>query len=172
MLSCNNTSIKNINDSSSLNKLKTELDTKFGADAFFTSLNIVYSDYGPIINTMQTEKPESNTMTEWNFGNGRWKKASNVTLEIPAGSKSTDFMFQLDKPISFELLGELIEKSKKTIITDKNLDEVRVESILINAPKSGDFSTMKYYITIAPANGGTKFNFIYSLDGSLDKMDY
>ena len=111
-------------------------------------------------------------MTEWNYANGSWDQISDVTLELSSSAKAEDFMFQLNKVIDFDIMGKIVEDSKKKVIEEKGVADVRVKNIYIKAPNNGDFNSMKYFITISPKNGGTNFNFWYKMDGTLDKFDY
>ncbi len=171
VLSCNNKS-KSYEDKASLTELKKELISKFGENAYYTKLTISNADYGSIIGVSQTGNPSSLKMTEWNFVNGSWNQISDVTLELSSGAKAEDFMFQLNKIIDFDIMAEIVEQSKKKIIEEKGITDIRVENINIKAPNNGDFNNMKYFITISPRNGGTDFNFWYKMDGTLDKFDY
>ncbi|WP_299628278.1 hypothetical protein [uncultured Tenacibaculum sp.] len=164
-----------IESSETLMELKNVLADKFGKDAYYTSISISNSrtSSGDIISVTQTENPASLKMGEWTYLQGNWAQNSEVTIELSGGSPAKDFMFQInDELIKLDLLGELIEKSKKKVKEEKKLEEVIVESIYMNAPSNGDFSTMEYYITIKPKNGGTSFDFWYKLDGTLRKFDY
>lgn len=170
LTSCNNK--KSYEDKESLSELKDELISKFGENAYYTKLNITNNEYGSVVGVSQTENPSSLKMTEWNYTNGSWNQISDVTLEISGEAKAEDFMFQLNKVIDFDILSKAVEEAKKKIISEKNIEEVRVENILINAPNDGNFNSMKYFITISPNSGGTDFNFWYKMDGTLDKFDY
>ena len=160
-------------DKDSLLDLKEELISEFGDDAYYTNLAIMNSENGTVINVSQTDDPSSLKMSEWNYFNGDWNQNSEITLEISGDTKAEDFMFQLnDKVVDFEILGKAVEEAKEKIISEKKIEEVRVASILINAPKDGDFNSMEYYITINPKSGGTRFDFRYGMDGTLKDFDY
>lgn len=156
-------------------ELKTVLTDKFGKDAYYTSITLSNSgtSSGDILSVTQTEDPASLKMGEWNYFQGKWTQSSEVTLELSPGSQAKDFMFQLNESIvKFDLLGELLKKSKEKVIQEKKIEDVIVSSIYINAPSNGDFKEMEYYLTIKPKNGGTSFDFWYMLDGTLRKFDY
>lgn len=171
LYSCNNKK-GSYEDKASLKELKKELISKFGENAYYTKLNISNTDYGSIIGVLQTDEPSSLKMTEWNFANGSWSQISDVTLQLSAGARAEDFMFQLNKIIDFDVMSKIVEESKKKIIEEKGIAEVRVENINIKAPNNGDLNSMNYFITISPKSGGTDFNFWYKMDGTLSRFDY
>jgi len=162
-------------NASSLQNVKKVLISKFGGEAFYTSISLSNSrtSSGDLLSVTQTKDPSSLQMEDWAYLDGKWTQSSEITLELSEGAKAEDFMFQLDESIvKFDLLGKLVEQSKQKIIEEKKIDDVIVESIFINAPNNGDFSTMEYYIIIKPKNGGTGFDFHYKMDGTLLKSDY
>ncbi len=169
-ISCNNN--KSFEDKESLTGLKNELISKFGENAYYTKLSITNHENGSIVSVSQTDDPSSLKMTEWNYTSGSWNQISDVTLEISGNAKAEDFMFQLNKVIDFNTLAKVLEEAKQKVIIEKNIEDIKVKSILINAPNDGDFNSMKYFITISPKSGGTSFNFWYKMDGTLDKFDY
>ena len=159
-------------NSGTIKKVKDLLVDKFGEGAFYTSIRINQTDHGSIVSATVTEDPSSLKMEEWNHFQGKWDQTSEVTLEISGGAKAEDFMYVLNKDlISFDLLGKLVDQSKEKLNKEKNIDAV-TDLIMINAPKDGDFSTMKYYINLKPRSGGTTFTFSYNMDGTLDDFDY
>lgn len=159
-------------DRASLEDLKKELISKFGENAFYTSLSITNSDHGGIVTVSQTNDPSSLKMSDWHYFQDKWEQKSEITLEISGGAKAEDFMFQLNKIVNFDTLIKVVEASKKKVIEEKKIKDVKVELISINAPNNGDFNSMEYYITIKPKQGGTQFSFWYNMDGSLRKFDY
>jgi len=161
-----------IESADALNQLKKELISKFGSDAHYTSLNILNSGGGSILNVSQTNDPSSLKMTEWSQVYGSWTQNSDITLEISGKAKAENFMFQLDKIVDFNVLGKSLEAAKKKVMEEKGIKEVAVKNILINAPNDGNFKSMKYFITLEPKTGGTSFDFFYNMDGTLDKFDY
>ena len=51
-----------------------------------------------------TEAPESLKMGQWNNTQGKWVQNSDISLEVPQGSKVADFMFQLNDKINLSKL--------------------------------------------------------------------
>ncbi len=159
-------------NSESISSLKKELIRQFGKDAYYTELSVTNTDNGSMITANISENPSSLQMEGWSFFNGEWNQTAEIILELSANSKAEDYMYKLNKEIvNFDLLGKLVEKSKKKIIDEKKIKEVKIKSIFINAPNDGDFKNMEYYLTVEPKSGGTSFNFWYKMDGSLRKFN-
>ena len=149
------------------------LKTKFGENAYYTDLTISYDEsIGNIVSVTVTDKPESLKMAEWSFGNGSWNETSEVSLELPEGTKAADFMFQLNKDINLTTLGGLIEESKKKLTAEKGLENPVLNIAVINFPDNGDIAKAEYSINLNPENGGTTFSFRYKLSGEFIEMDY
>lgn len=153
--------------------IENELKNEFGDNAFYTDLKILYIDgFGNVVNTTVTDDPESLKMGEWNLSQNTWKQNSEITLEVPEGAQASDFMFQLDDNINLAKLGELVEKSSKQLIAEKNIENPKLELAYVDYPDNGDISKAEYYINLKPENGGTSFRFTYKLNGDLIEMDY
>lgn len=153
--------------------LESELTSKFGTDAYYTDLKILYvKGIGNVISTTVTNDPESMKMGDWNLNQGTWKQNSEITLEVPEGNKASDFMFQLNEKINLSKLGGLVEKSMKQLTTEKNIENPVLSIAFVKFPKNGDIASTEYAVTLEPENGGTSFSFYYTLDGELINMDY
>jgi len=153
--------------------IENELKSKFGDNAYYTDILISHHDrIGNIISLTVTEAPESLKMGQWNLTQDSWTQSSDVTLEVPEGTKASDFMFQLNDKINLAKVGALVEKSAKHLIDEKNIENPTLYNTLVKYPKNGDISKMEYSISMKPENGGTTFRFYYTLDGELIKMDY
>jgi len=154
-------------------EIENELKSKFSDDAYYTDITISYNkSIGNIIGTTVTEDPASLKMGQWNLMQGAWKQNSEITLEVPEGSKASDFMFQLNDKINLSQLGGLVEKSVEQLKSEKKLDNPTLEMAFVKFPKNGDISKTEYYVMLQPENGGTTFTFRYKLNGELIKMDY
>jgi len=153
--------------------IEKELKDKFGEIAYYTDVKVVYiKGYGNSIDVTVTEAPESLKMGQWNQPQNSWKQTSEITIELPEGTKAADFMFQLNDKISLKKLGELIEKASEQLTTEKDIENPMLNIAYIDFPDNGDISKAEYYISLEPENGGTKFSFRYTLNGELIKMDY
>ncbi|MFK7781712.1 hypothetical protein [Psychroserpens sp.] len=152
--------------------IENELKSKFGDTAYYTDLAIIYDEsLGNSISVTVTASPESLTMGQWNLSQDSWQQNSEITLEVPQGTKASDFMFQLNDKISLSKLGELVEKSIEQLKAEKNLSNPKLSIAHVKFPKNGDISITEYAINLKPENGGTTFSFYYKLNGELIKMD-
>lgn len=153
--------------------IEQELKSKFGTMAYYTDLKIIYiKGIGNTISTTVTEAPESLKMGEWDLSQNTWTQRSEVNIEIPEGFEAKDFMFQLNEKFSLVKLGELIERSIQQLKAEKDLKNPVLSLASINFPDNGDVSKAQYWIKLEPKQGGTDFNFYYTLDGELIKMNY
>ncbi|MBS9461947.1 hypothetical protein KIM67_05955 [Flagellimonas sp. 389] len=173
LLSCGGGSGKQPATAAGFSEIEKEIKNEFGEDAYFTDIDVVYDkSLGNIIGVTVTKEPNSLKMGQWNQTQGVWKQTSEITLEVPEGSQAADFMFQLDDKINLVMLGEVIEKSKKQLQDEKNLENPMLSMAYISFPDDGDISQAEYLVNLKPENGGTTFHFYYTLNGELRKMDY
>jgi len=154
-------------------QIEKEMKSKFGDNAYYTQINISYDKrMGNMISTTVTDAPESLGMGEWTNLQGVWNQTSEVTIELPEGTKATDFMFQLGDKISLTKMGELVEESMKSLTKEKGIENPVLDGAYIKYPDNGDISKAQYSIMLEPENGGTTFSYYYNLDGSFDRMNY
>ena len=173
LASCGNGVEKQPATAKGFGEIEAELKNEFGDDAYYTDLTIMYDEsIGNSIATTVTDAPESLKMGQWTYSLGNWKQTSEVTLEVPEGTKAADFMFQLNDKINLNKLGELVEKSSHQLINEKTIDNPRLEMAFIKYPKNGNIEEAEYMVKLEPENGGTSFSFQYQLNGSLIKIDY
>lgn len=173
LISCQGGISKQAPNAKGFGAIEKEIKSKFGDNAYFTKITIMYDkSIGNSIALTVTDVPESLKMEEWIHSQNNWKQNSKITLEVPEGSKAADFMFQLDDKINLTKLGELIEKSKKQLTVEKNIENPSLDIAYVVFPKNGDISKADYNINLKPENGGTTFRFSYKLNGDLIKMDY
>ncbi len=173
LVSCGGGSGKQEATAKGFSEIEKEIKSEFGDGAYFTNVNVVYSEgIGNIVGVTVSEDPESLKMGQWNQVQGNWSQKSEITLEVPEGTKAADYMYQLGDEISLSKLGELVEKSKKQLEDEKNLDNPTLASASIFFPKNGDITKAEYIVNLKPENGGTTFQFSYKLNGELIKMDY
>ncbi|WP_418510555.1 hypothetical protein [Corallibacter sp.] len=153
--------------------LEQHLKSKFGEDAYYTNLSVVHnSTIGNSLNVIVAENPESLKMEEWNMVKNDWQQNSDIAIEVPQGTKATDYMYQLNNNINLTKLGGLVETSKLKLKKSKNLKNPKLSIASIKFPKNGDISKAEYLVTLEPEHGGTTFSFFYTLDGNLIKIDY
>jgi hypothetical protein len=173
VVSCGSGSGKHEATAEGFSEIEKEIKGEFGNDAYFTDIMVLYNkDIGTTVNVTTTNDPESLKMGEWNQMQGSWVQSSEISLEVPEGTKAVDFMYQLNDKINLTKLGELIEKSKKQLTDEKKLDNPTLTDAYISFPKNGDESETEYRVNLKPESGGTTFRFTYKLIGELVKMDY
>ena len=173
LMSCGGGTNKQPVNAKDFEAIEKEIKSEFGDDAYYTELKILYiKGIGITVSTTVTDDPESLKMGQWDFAQSSWSQRSEVSLEVPNGTKAADFMFQLNENINLSKLGELVEQSKKQLTAEKNLENPILSNAFIKFPKNGDISKTEYAISLKPENGGTTFSFYYKLNGELIKMDY
>jgi predicted ATP-grasp superfamily ATP-dependent carboligase len=173
LISCGKSTYKQPANAEGFKVIEKELKSKFGKNAYYTDLSIAYNkSIGNIISVTVTDNPESLEMGQWNQTQSTWKQNSEISLQVPNGSKAADFMFQLNGEINLSKLGELVEKSSKQLKIDKKLEKTTLHMAFIKFPKNGDFSKTEYTVILKPENGGTTFTFFYKLNGDLIKINY
>ncbi len=173
LISCGNSTGKESPDKEGFTAIEQNIKDEFGEDAYFTDLTITYNKaIGNIIGVTVTKEPTSLKMGQWNATQGNWTQNSEITLEVPQGTKAADFMFQLDEKINLSKLGELVQASIETLKNEKDIKNPTLQMAAIKFPKNGDVAKTEYLIMLQPENGGTTFSFQYKLNGDLIKMDY
>lgn len=173
ILSCNGVTSNQPHTAEGFGQIAQEIKNKFGDNAYFTDILISSDDrIGNMITLTVTELPESMKMGQWTLVQNSWTQSSEITLEVPDGTKAADYMFQLDATINLEKMGGLVEKAKEQLKAEKDIQNPTLYTALIKYPKNGDIADAQYNISLKPENGGTTFYFYYELDGELIKMDY
>tara|TARA_Y100000780_G_C13630050_1_gene396117 strand:- start:381 stop:962 length:582 start_codon:yes stop_codon:yes gene_type:complete len=173
VVSCSNSIQNQPATADGFQNIENVLKDQFGKDAYYTDLTITYNQsIGNIVGVTVTENPESLKMGQWNLTQDTWQQNSDITIEVPAGTKASDYMFQLGETISLSKLGGLVEKSIQKLKDEKNLENPTLSIASLNFPDNGDISKAQYVINLQPENGGTTFSFYYTVSGDLIKMDY
>lgn len=173
ILSCSNSTSKQAATKEGFTAIENVLKDKFGANAYYTDLSITYNaSIGNIVGVTVTEAPESLKMGQWNLTQDNWTQNQDITIEVPAGTKPADYMFQLGNKISLSELGHLVEKSVKKLKDEKNVDHAVLSIASIQFPNNGDMSKAEYLVNLQPEQGGTTFSFQYALNGELLNLDY
>lgn len=171
--SCSNSSSNQPVTKVGFTEIENELVSKFGKDAYYTDLTVTYNaSIGNIIGITVTEDPESLKMGQWNLTQDTWQQNSEIILEVPVGTKASDYMFQLDEILNLSTLGGLVEKSVEKLKEEKNLKNPTLSTARVYFPDNGDISKAEYFVNLQPENGGTTFRFRYNLQGDLITMNY
>lgn len=173
VVSCSNSIQNQPATADGFQNIENALKDKFGKDAYYTDLTITYNQsIGNIVGVTVTEVPESLKMGQWNLTQGNWQQNSDIIIEVPVGTKASDFMFQLGDTISLSKLGALVEQSIQKLKDEKDIKNPILSIAGLNFPDNGDISKAQYMINLKPESGGTTFSFYYSLSGDLIKSDY
>ena len=169
MLSCGSS----LSSSESLSDIETQLNSQFGDNAYYTEISITHNKaIGHIVNAVVTDSPESLQMGQWTQTQGTWTQTSNISIEIPEGTKAADFMFQLTGDINLKKLDQLVEDSKKNLSEEKQIKNPTLHMAFIKYPDTGEVSKAEYMVMLQPEHGGTTFTYAYTIGGELINMDY
>lgn len=173
VVSCSNAIQNQPATAEGFQNIENALKDQFGKDAYYTDLTVSYNkSIGNIVGVTVTENPESLKMGQWNLTQDTWQQNSDITIEVPAGTKASDYMFQLDETISLSKLGRLVEQCVQKLKEENNLENPTLSIAGLNFPDNGDISKAQYVINLQPENGGITFSFYYTLSGDLIKSDY
>jgi hypothetical protein len=156
-----------------MEKLNAELKEEFGADAWYTSIELTNSGSDDdIITVDQTKDPNSLKQEQWAQFHGFWEKKADITLQIE-GAKPESFMFQLDKEVSLSRLGSLMELSQKKLKEEKNITdgEVTVAQIKASNKMNTKAEGLYYSISLQSKKAGKSFNFVYDMQGNLKTLN-
>ncbi len=151
-------------------KMSSELIGKFGADAYYTDLEMVAnigSEEGVMVT--ETKDPASLKQEQWlRYGGGEWEKQADVSFTAEGGDPKL-FMFQLNKEVSLSKMGDLLQTSKDQLLKEKNVTDPAVIQASVksynkmNSKETGIF----YYITLRDKSSQKDYNFVYDLKGIL-----
>ncbi|MDH7447571.1 hypothetical protein [Aquimarina sp. 2201CG14-23] len=173
IVSCGKSTDEQSADAKGFSAIENEIKSKFGNEAYFTDITITYnSAIGNIIGVTVTDAPESLKMGQWNLTQNAWRQNTEISLEVPQGSKAADFMFQLNEKMNLSKLGELVEISGKQLKDEKNIENPTLNMAYIKFPKNGNIAITEYVVALKPESGGATYTFRYKLNGDFIKMDY
>jgi len=156
-----------------MEKLNTELKNEFGADTWYTSIELVNNDGSDdVITVDKTNDPNSLKQEQWSQFHGFWDKKANITLSIQ-GAEPKAFMFQLDKEVSLGMMGTLMERSVEKIRSEKNADDAQVVLAQVRASNQMNSKSqgIKYTVSVESKKIGKHYHFVYNLDGSLNALN-
>jgi hypothetical protein len=151
-------------------KINSELVGKFGAEAYYTDLELVHntgSDEAVMVT--ETNNPSSMKQEQWlRYSGGEWEKQADVSFTAE-GADPKLFMFQLNKDASLSEMGDLLQTSKDQLLKEKNVAKPVLTAASIrsynkmNSKDTGIF----YYITLQDADTKKDYHFVYDLKGQL-----
>lgn len=157
-----------------MEKLNKELKDEFGAEAWYTSIELANSGGSDDIVTVdQSKDPNSHKQERLSQFHGFWDKKADITLSIDPGIDPKLFMFQLDKEVSLGKLGDLMEASRKQLATEKGADDALVTLAQIRASNQMNTKAegIYYSISLESKKNNKSYNFVYNLDGTLRKLN-
>jgi len=173
LISCGSTGSGQEATAAGFSEIENQIKQRFGEKAFYTDLSISYNkSIGNIIGVTVTENPASLQLEQWSQAQDKWTQKADITIEVPAGMKAADYMFQLNQNLNLKKLGELVEQSKAKLTKEKSIKNPKLHIASIQFPDNGDISKAEYLVILQPENGGTSFSFRYTLAGELVKMGY
>ena len=155
-----------------MEQLNKELIDEFGANAWYTSIELENSgSSSDIITVDQTNDPNSLKQEQWSQFHGFWEKKANITLSIE-GAEPKSFMFQLDKEVSLPKLGELMVQAKSLLSDKKQFKDGEVVLAQVKARNQMNNKEEGIYYTISVKSkaAGKSFLFVYDINGALKNI--
>lgn len=149
-------------------KMSGELIGKFGAEAYYTDLELIHntgSDEAVMVT--ETNNPSSMKQEQWlRYSGGEWEKQADVSFTAE-GANPKLFMFQLNKDASLSKMGDLLQTSKDELLKEKNIKEpvLTAASIRSNNKMNSKETGIFYYFTLHDPSAQKDYNFVYDLKG-------
>lgn len=151
-------------------ELNGKIKDKFSNDAWYTHINLKGSN--DEINTIVldvTNDPNSLKQEQWALESGFWEKKSNITLRIDAG-QPTDYMFQLDKEVSFSKAHDLMQQSLEDLKNNEDISdnlEIRGLTIRSSEEMNSKEDGILYTVTIYNKDSSKSYSYVYYMNGKL-----
>lgn len=159
-------------DKAGMEKLNTDLQEKFGADAWYTIVSYSVSPDNEntyVVSVDETAKPDSKVQDRWVKQGADWDRLATVNIDIKNGQPK-DYMFQLDKNnISLSKLGGLITHSQELLRNEKNIKDIKLKIAVIatnNVVLSND-DRFTYTVILEDKASKETYSFTYNLNGEL-----
>jgi len=156
-------------------KLSTDLEDKFGKDAWYTSISLSKAgqdNEGYIVAADKTDDPSSLRQERWIKSGGMWEQAANVTMEV-RGGKPADFMFRLNKEIDLSKLGNFIEIAQKKLEEDKKIKgTLKLAVVSTNTTIINKAEKINYTVILDAPSDNNTFSFTYNSNGDLVNSSY
>ena len=152
-------------------KLSTDLESKFGKDAWYTSISLSKAgdgNEGYIVAVDKTDDPSSLKQERWVKSGGMWEQAANVTVEVKGGQPS-DFMFRLNKEIDLSKLGEFVTTTKKTLEEEKKITNATLKLAIVSTNNTilNKSEKINYTVILTAPEGGNTYSYTYNNRGEL-----
>ncbi|RPE05675.1 hypothetical protein EGT74_25215 [Chitinophaga lutea] len=161
-------------DSKDVASIASELKSKFGDNAGYTSILLSYADGVGTSVIASGGDVNSNKLMERMKLKGIWEDKSEITLEIEGEAKPKDFMFTLQQVQDMQKVPELVKASIAKVEKEKQMKDLVVSSVHYSMPSriKGPDDALRLTITVEPKNGGTDFQLIYDEKGNFKTMVY
>ncbi|MEG0852211.1 MAG: hypothetical protein RSH24_20230 [Flavobacterium sp.] len=151
--------------------LKEEVVDKFGTKSYYSGLTVTLTPQGKVVSVLQTNNPLKLELTCYVHADGIWKEMYIQPLTALRNTKPEKYMFHLDETIDAYTLSKVVNDAKKDIRDRIHVKDLKLYQVSIRPPKSGNLSTMHYYVTIKSDSLQRDFNYRYNIDGTLDNAE-
>lgn len=147
-------------------KLESDLKEKFGAEAFYTIINMSAAGdetMGYTIFMDKTDAADDIRQERWVLDGGSWMNAGYANMQIDRNDPKF-YKFQLGKEVRLALLGELIEASKIRFTQDGKGSDPVMKLAQVNTNNTVQDADGKYQYTVKLAQKGEKEEHSYTYD--------
>ncbi|TCI93139.1 hypothetical protein [Tenacibaculum sp. M341] len=149
-------------------QLESDLISKFGKKSYFTDFIINVNEQEKLeVNLLVTDNPYNYKMFGWNYKNGKWKKVTEVDLELENGDIK-DYLYSIQDQVNIVKIGFLVEKTLSTIFNG-DIGDLKLKRIEIISPNKGKKTKLGYIIECV--SGEKKICDYYNLQGHLVKQE-
>lgn len=158
-------------DAAGMQQISTELDEKFGTDAWYTAIILGLDGQHSKLIVEQTNDPASLTQRQWIKLGEDWQKSAEITIRLDGG-KPQDYMFQLGNEVDLALLGNLIADARHRI-EEKGVSDAKVRLASVNSSTKMNRKEegITYTVALKSPSANKDYSFIYNLDGSLKQFN-
>lgn len=152
-------------------ELNEELKSKFGAEAYYTIINMSAAGdetMGYTVFVDKTDSLDDIRQERWVLDGGSWMSGGFANMQVDRNNPN-DYKFQLDKEVKVELLGQLITDSKAAFIAENKGDKPVMKLAQVNTNTTVTDEKTKYRYTVKLAQSGTndEHSYTYDRDGKL-----
>lgn len=159
-------------DTAGMEKMNTDLQKKFGPDAWYTIVSYSVSPDNEskyVVSVDETATPDSRVQDRWVKQGADWDRLATVNIDIKNGQPK-DYMFQLGKNnISLSKLGGLITHSQELLRNEKNIKDTKLKIAVIatNNVVLNNNDRFTYTVMLEDKAGKETYSFTYDLNGEL-----
>lgn len=163
MLSCKS---KYDQNEAGFSQLESDLKEKFGAEAFYTIINMSAAGdetMGYTIFVDKTDAAEDIRQERWVLDGGSWMNAGYANMQIDRNDPKF-YKFQLGKEVNLSRLGQLIEASKTRFTQDGKGSDPVMKLAQVNTNNTVQDADGKYQYTVKLAQKGEQEEHSYTYD--------